>query len=121
MSDTGLYSSLYSRICSFAELLDAVLISLKSGTNSLTNPQQQKLGKLLVSVDQTSSTDPYAQLLSVLLNDELCEWKNGWSDVGNMLLSNRIAPEAIDCLEAVARTLEHERAGVLARMRGRTR
>ena len=42
MSHTGLYSGLYARVRQYAELLDEVIIRLKSGESTPTDPGRQR-------------------------------------------------------------------------------
>jgi hypothetical protein len=47
MSTTGVQSQLYSEICGVAELLDRVLIALRSGEVPSDDPDRQRLAMLL--------------------------------------------------------------------------
>jgi hypothetical protein len=120
MSDAGLYSSLYGRIRDLAELLDEVLLGLKLGTSKPSDPNRQRLGQLFLSIGNRRTRDLTSQLLSILLRTEGTDLNEQWSEIGQLLLqgSAPVPPTVITTLEEVAQTLEHERAGVLAKMRG---
>lgn len=117
MSTIGLYSTLYTRLSEYAELLDRVLIQLKQEQRLTISEQQQQLGELLVSLTQ-SPRPLEAQFLIVLLQDNPRKSLSEWNQLGQALLSNRIASIEIAKLEKLAQTLEYERASTFARMRG---
>lgn len=116
MSTIGLYSTLYTRLAECAELLDQTLIQLKQQQITISE-QQQKLGKLLVSLAK-SPRGLDAQLLVILLQDSPKKNLAEWNQLGQSLLSNQITQNEIIKLEKLARTLEYERANTFARMRG---
>lgn len=118
MSSTGLFSGLYSRVRDYAELLDDVIIQLKSGEGNSANQERQKLAKLLLALDQSPATDRSTQLLAILVREQ-SEGNVRWADVGQALLSPTVPEFVVSRLEDLARAIEHERAGMLAKMRGR--
>jgi hypothetical protein len=117
MSDTGLYSGLYSHIRVFAELFDSVLVKLKAGTNPRAIPEVQSLGALLVEAGERRAVHARAQLLGVILR----EGQNGNEliRIGKALMDATDAYALVPSLEQLAQRLEHERAGMFAKMRGR--
>lgn len=119
MSHTGLYSGLYARVRQYAELLDEVIIRLKSGASTPADPGRQKLARLLLALDEARPADLSAQLLSVLVREQEGDRPGRWSDVGSALLAPGGDPAIIDRLERLARAIEHERAGMFSKMRGR--
>jgi hypothetical protein len=119
MSHTGLYSGLYARVRHYAELLDEVIIRLKSGTSTPADLGRQKLARLLLTFDEAQPADLSSQLLSVLVRDQEGDRPGRWSEVGTALLAPGIDPAVIDRLEQLARAIEHERAGMFSKMRGR--
>ena len=118
MSATGLFSGLYTRVREYAELLDDVIIQLKSGEGSARDPRRQKLAKLLVALDQTPSVDLATQLLSVLVREQ-SDGGTRWAEVGRGLMAPAVPTAVIGRLEELARAIENERAGMLSKMRGR--
>ena len=117
MSTIGLYSTLYTRLAECAELLDETLIQLKQQQQTVISDQQRQLGQLLNSLGQSPrSLD--AQLLAVLLQDTPRKSLSEWSQVGQVLLSNKVTSVEIAKLEKLAKRLEYERANAFARMRG---
>lgn len=121
MSHTGLYSGLYSRIREYAELLDDVIIRLKSGESTPSDPTRQRLAKLLVALGKSPATDLSTQLLAALVKEQDGDRPGRWSDVGEALLAHEVSHRIIDRLESLAIAIEHERAGMLSKMRGRGR
>jgi hypothetical protein len=120
MSSTGLFSGLYSRVREYAELLDDVLIQLKSGEGGPRDQRRQKLAKLLLALDQSPAADLATQLLSVLVREQ-GDGSAQWADIGRVLLNPEVPESVVPRLEELARAVEHERAGMLAKMRGRGR
>lgn len=118
MSSTGLYSGLYTRVREYAELLDNVIIQLKSGGGDPQAPHRQRLARLLLALDQSPAVDLATQLLSVLIREQV-DVDARWADVGRALLGRDVPPHVIGRLEELARAVENERAGMLAKMRGR--
>jgi len=121
MSHTGLYSGLYSRIRGYAELLDDVIIRLKSGESTPNDPARQQLSKLLLGLGKSPPADLSAQLLAALIKEQAGDQPGNWSGVGEALLAHDVSPRLIDRLEHLALAIEHERAGMLSKMRGHGR
>jgi hypothetical protein len=119
MSNTGLYSGLYAWVRQYAELLDEVIIRLKSGESTPNDPGRRKLAALLFAVEKSVPVDLSSQLLAVLLREQDAGRPGQWSEVGEALLSQDVGPPVIDRLERLARAIEHERAGMFSKMRGR--
>ena len=118
MSHTGLYSGLYSRIRDYAELLDDVIVRLKSGDSTPNDPARQRLAKLLLALGKSPPADLSTQLLAALVKEQVRDRPARWSEVGEALLGHEVTPRIIDHLEGLALTIEHERAGMLSKMRG---
>ncbi len=119
MSHVGLYSGLYSRVRQYAELLDEVIIRLKSGESRPTDPGRRRLAALLLEVEKSAPTDLSSQLLAVLVREQDAGRPGRWSEVGEALLSPNASPQVIERLERLANAIEHERAGMFSKMRGR--
>ena len=118
MSSAGLYSNLYTRLRDYAELIDRVLIYLKRGDSNSNNEDRIKLGQLLVGLAKAPSTALSTQVFGILLYRREKRNLARWEKVGQALLTNTITPDVILQLEKLADTLEDERAGTFARMRG---
>lgn len=118
MSTAGLYSNLYTRLRDYAELLDQVLIRLKLGDSSSSDENQRKLGQLLMGLAKSPSTELSTQFLVILLQRENKKNLTRWEKIGQALLSDVVTQDMILQLERLANTLENERAGTFARMRG---
>ncbi len=118
MSHTGLYSGLYAQVRHFAEILDDVIIHLKSGVSTPSDPARQQLAKLLLGLDKSPPMDLSAQLLSALLKEQSGDRPRGWSEIGEALLAQEVSPRLIERLEHLALAIERERAGILSKMRG---
>lgn len=118
MSATGLFSGLYARVREYAELLDDVIIQVKSKEGGPGDPRRRKLAKLLIALDDEPAADLATQLFSVLVREQR-EGAAGWADVGRALLGAEVPGAVVPRLEELARAVENERAGMLAKMRGR--
>lgn len=118
MSSTGLFSGLYSRVRDYAELLDEVIIQLKSGEGSPADKRRQKLAKLLLALDRSPAADLPTQLLFILVREQ-SDMSAHWAEVGQALQNPNVPESVVSCLEELARAVEHERAGMLAKLRGR--
>lgn len=117
----GLYLGLYTRVRDCAELLDDVIIRLKSGTSSSADERRQRLAKILIGAEQGKAADLTSQLLTILVREVAGDIPKQWPEVGKALLSPEVAPSIIDQLEVLARGIEQERAGMLLVMLGRGR
>ena len=118
MSDTGLYSGVYSQIRVFAKLFDAVLLDLKSGQGRVNSQEIEELGKLLQSAAEPRASNAKTQLLGTLLR-EASGRREQLADLGKALVEGRIGEAHVQRLENLAQRLERERAGMLGKMRGR--
>jgi len=119
VSYSGLYSGLYVRVRDYAQLLDDVLIGLKTGTSSPSDERRKQLARLLLGTTTTPHSNLSAQILQIFLQTEATLDRRQLDDVGNALLSSEPTPNLIEKLEGFATALEQERAGILAKMRGR--
>lgn len=119
MSESGLYSGLYATVRNMAELVDSVLLTIKSSHQGATSDtQRQRLGFLLVATAEPQGEDLTSTLLGILVRDAT---KPGFDPVrlGNQLLTPELGKESIKGLEVLASILEQERVGMLNKMRGR--
>lgn len=118
MSSNGLYSGLYARFRDYAELLDEVLIGLKTQTSSPTDERRGKLAHLFLGESTSGPTNLPAQFFQMFMKSDQDFNTKELSKIGEALLSTEVRPDVIDRLEALALALENERAGMLAKMRG---
>jgi len=118
MSNPGLHSGLYSAIRGLAELVDTVLLDLKSGLVTDRGDRRRQLGSFLIRLADTNSRDVNSNLFRVLVRDS-CKGPFNPEQVGKQLLADDTGKESIDTLETLAAILENERTSMLARMRER--
>lgn len=118
MSDTGLFAGLYSQIRVFAELFDEVLLDAKLGHGSPTNRAFQTLGHILVAAGGISNPEARTKFLGAVLRESPGDAAM-LTELGRSLLGGHLGSEQVATLETLAQRLEHERAGMLGKMRGR--
>jgi Trp operon repressor len=121
VSHFGIYPGLYSRIRRYAELLDNVLVELKSGETCGQTPNRKQLGQLLVHLEDRNRGDVSAQFLQLVLNRREPSALQQWAKVGRTLLSDEIPQTVIKELEGLADTLERERIDAAIHLRHRQR
>jgi hypothetical protein len=118
MSNVGVHLGLYSAVRGLAELVDAVLLDLKSGRVAERVDRRRQLGTLLVGVADTSNRDVRSNVFRVLVRDS-SKGQFDLGEVGKRLLADDAGGDSINKLELLAGILENERTSMLARMRGR--
>ena len=119
MSDSGLYSGLYATVRDMAELVDSVLLTIKSASPPASNDlQRQRLASLLVRLSEPESADLTINILGILISDAP---RPGFDPIrlGERLLKHDFGAESINGLEVLASILEQERVGMLSKMGGR--
>jgi hypothetical protein len=118
MSETGLYFGLYSTVRQMAELVDSVLLDIKSGSRGDAKGERQRLGTLLIRIAEPGSDDLVSHLLAIVVKESR---KPGFNpiELGNQLLGSSAPVDSISTLETIAAILENERANMLVKMRGR--
>jgi hypothetical protein len=123
MSDTGLFTGLYSRVKGYAELLDCVILDLKAGKSRASDPGRKRLSKLLQSISGNQvKADFGARLFSVLVQEQPSVSHGiNWSTIGAALESDIVPSSVVEELEKLAGAIDQERAGLLSKMRGSTR
>lgn len=121
MSNPGLYASIYQLIQEYAELVDTELIRIKSGTSQVTDPGRQKLGNFLISLSGETWDSLSTRMLALILQDRDDTRQKKWAKLGKSLLADQLDSSAIQDLEEIAITLEHEQAGAITKMRGGSR
>ncbi len=118
MSSSSVYLGLYSAVRSLAELVDGVLLDLKSGRATERGDRRRQLGNLLIQVADANNRDVNNNVFRVLVRDS-SKGQFDPGDVGKQLLKDDQGKGSIDKLELLAGILENERTSMLARMRGR--
>lgn len=118
MTYSGLHAGLYTRIRDYAQLLDDVLIALKAHTSVPSDDNRRKLAHLLLGTQTSNPANLSAHFFQMFLQSEQGITAKELHEIGDALCSSEVRNHVIDRLEALALTLENERAGMLARMRG---
>lgn len=118
MSNPSFHSGLYSAVRGLAELVDRVLLDLKSGVQVERRDRRRQLGTLLIRVADTNNGDVSSNVFRVLVRDS-SKGHFDAGEVGRQLLADDAGVGSIDKLEMLAVILENERTSMLARMRGR--
>lgn len=122
MSETGLLSGLYQQAHKYADLVDRVLINIKTGYKLSDDPARKELSTLLIQTEDQSSEDlPTRLLLMVLENRNQLNQVN-LAQLGKRLLAQvDVEEETIAQLESFAQALEEEQVEAMMRMRQWTR
>lgn len=121
MSNPGLYASIYQQIREYAELVDTVLIGLKSDTSTVNDTARQQLGGLLLTLAGDTWESLPIRLIALMLRDKDNTNQQRWEKLGQALLSEQLEPFVIKDLESLAILLEQEQVGTIAKMRGSLR
>lgn len=118
MSETGLLSGLYQQAHKYADLVDQVLINIKTGHKSSGDPARKELCDFLTQIEDQTSTDlPTRWLLMVL------ERRSQFSQVNlarlgkRLLAQDDVDQETLTQLESFAQALEEEQVEAMMRMR----
>jgi hypothetical protein len=114
MSNAGLHSNLYRYARDLSELVDTVLVELKTSRNYAT-PKQKELGNILISVADAQWNNYTDRLLSLTLEDIGDVKLSDWLSVGQSLLTQSADTQKVRLLERLARTLEQEQVEAAAR------
>lgn len=118
MSHTGLPTGLYTQIREYAELVDRVLLDLKAGTPDAHPESKAMLGSLLAGAQDRATSDMRMQLFVSLIRGTGQSGPTKLAELGRMLLEGNTTPNLVGGLESLAQTLEHERVGAFAKIRG---
>ncbi len=117
MSNPGLYSGIYQQIREHAELVDNVLVKLKTGEgndNSLRLELADLLSELSVEKTDTLST----RMIAMLVIGDDATSRARWRRLSNNLKAEKVDVSAIHELENLAQLLEQVQANAVAKMRG---
>jgi len=113
---------MYEEVRDYAELLDKVLIELKSGVSHPQDEKRKRLGQFLTELDSKHTRSVAVRLISRLLRNEGQVTPQELASIGNTLsvqIALPIDSAMISQLEELARSLEQEQAVAMARMRGK--
>lgn len=123
MSDMSLLTGVYADVEAYAVLIDRVIERLGQVGTGPPNPDQKKLGQLLID---TSDRGLASQSLEALTLDSLLRSNTGepfadldLKQLGEQLLSGQPDVNYHKQLEALAQRLERERADIARRLRRR--
>ncbi len=123
MSELSLLRGLYADVEDYGALIDKVIEWLGRGRTGLPNPDQKKLGRLLIDA---SDQGLESQSLEALTLDSLLRSNTGepltdldLKQLGEHLLSGQVDVSYHKQLETLARRLEQERAEIARRLRRR--
>ena len=121
MSDLSLLTGVYADIEAYAVLIDRVIERLGRGENGSPDPDQKKLGQLLIDASDQGleSQSLEALTLDSFLRSNTGEPLAGLKELGECLLSGQVDVSYHKQLEVLAQRLEQERAEIARRIRGR--
>ena len=121
MSDLGLLTGVYANIEAYAVLIDRVIERLGQEGTGPPNPDQKKLGQLLIDASDRGleSQSLEALTLDSLLRSNTGEPLAGLKVLGERLLSGQVDVSYHKQLETLAQRLEQERVGIARQIRGR--
>jgi len=114
-----MYSGVYEEIRGYAELLDRVLIELKSDTGSPHDEDRRRLGQFLTALNAPQKGDLTMRLIHILLRDKDEIDQSELAKIGERLETDAVDHSMIEPLERLAQSLEQEQATAMARMRMR--
>ena len=97
MSDIGVHSNVYQRVRDYGQLIDEVLLGLRTSISSASDPARRKLGELLAGLASLQQTDLRTAWLSMLIAADTSS-RSAWAQVGRALLSTTVDAEVIDML-----------------------
>jgi len=122
MSETGLLSGLYQQAHKYADLVDRVLINIKTGYKLSDDPARRELSTLLIQTEDQSSEDLPTRLLLIVLENRNQLNQVNLAHLGKrLLIKGDVDQETIDQLESFAQALEEEQVDAMTRMRQWTR
>ncbi|MBI1282204.1 MAG: hypothetical protein GC179_29020 [Anaerolineaceae bacterium] len=117
MTNPGLYSGIYQQIREYAELVDSILVKLKTDQGddkSLRFELADLLAELSVERTDTLST----RMIALLVIGDDAMGRARWLRLSNNLKAEKVATTTIYELEKLAQLLEQVQATAVAKMRG---
>ena len=120
MSDLSLLRGVYADVEVYGSLIDRVIERLEEGGTFSPDPDQLKLGQLLVDASDQGleSQSLEALTLDSLLRSNTGEPFAGLKVLGECLRSGKVDISYHKQLETLAQRLEQERADIARRIRG---
>lgn len=120
MSDMSLLTGVYADVEAYAVLIDKVIEQLGREGTGPPNPDQKRLGQLLIDASDQGleSQSLEALTLDSLLRSNTGEPFAGLKGLGERLLSGQVDVSYHKQLEMLAQRLEQERAEIAHRIRG---
>lgn len=120
MSDTGLHANFHEQVRGYAQQLDDLLIQLTSATSNAGSDLAQQVDFLVEQLREPGKSEGIAlQLLSFQARHRRLFSEKHWTEISEGLRSHSVTPNLLDQLEILARFLDDQRAGAVAKMRGR--
>jgi hypothetical protein len=124
MSDTGLYGSIYQQLRHYADKLDRALVRIRSTDTKITEAARKEIALLLRELCQKDTSDPSAQLVSLLLKQQTTSGYGKDASICESLadiLDKRMPNQSeISKLQDIATAIDRECSDAMARLRGRT-
>ena len=117
MSEIGIYAGGYQRVREYAELLDRLLLDLKSD-GSVTEETVEPVVNLLEALQQENVAPPSVRLLGLRWMQHTNMLPARIAGIVSELKKRAIAHETIADLESLAIVLDQERADMRQRLRG---
>ena len=118
MSDSGLYTHIYSQLRDCAELIDQVIIDLETSGIVASVKERETLAQLLRTLHGAPSSSLDAVLLTNVLRENRIARRANWDEIADAIDRGDASQTVIGPLEELARVLESERADMQARMHG---
>lgn len=121
MSDLSLLRGVYADVEAYGTLVDKVIEQLGQGGTRSPNPDQKKLGQLLIDASDQGITSQSVEALTFdsLLRSNTGETFAGMEQLGKNLLNGHVDVNCHKQLETLAQRLERERADIARRLRRR--
>ena len=121
MSELSLLTGVYADVEAYAVLIDRVIERLGQVGTGPPDPDQKKLGQLLIDASDRglASQSLEALTLDSLLRSNTGEPLPGLKELGEYLLSGQVDVRYHKQLEALAQRLEQERVGIARQLWGR--
>lgn len=120
MTNSGLYSGIYQQVREYAELVDNLLVRLK--TNEGDNKSMRfELADILSELSTEGTGTLSTQMTAMFAIGDDTTSRTRWLQLANKLKSENIDTKVISELENLALLLEKVQANAVAKMRGWSR
>lgn len=117
MSDLSIHSGIYEHISEYSELIDMVLVELKSSPDNLTSNQTQ-LAELFKRLTNNSEKNFSERMFKCLLKAKCRTNIDRITEAGEKLLEEPRPNTLISDLEVLAKQIEQEQDYTFARIGG---